>query len=188
MGLVALGLCGHLVYAALLQHAQCKVVCYSLDQHQAVAFIQGSRSTLWTDDRLDMTTREYAHHIAPSHVAWGVTQVAHHRFTEASQRTGFPLRSWRGLKVAVFRGRCFVFVHKGSLPLHLPSTKLRADFLVVEDNAVTSLQPWLDRFDVGMLVIGASNTRQRTQRLKQAAAQQGICSHALLQEGALVVE
>ena len=185
--LVALLLSAQAVHRCLIQQAQRKVVFYSINRHQAVAFIQGRHSTLWTDDNLDPTTQEYAYQIQPSQVAWGITASAHYTLQEAGQWLHFPLHTWQGLRIACWQGKQFIFVDKGSLPLPHWDSKVHTDFLVVEENAVSSLQPLLDRFVFGTLVVGASNTKSTAKQLQEAAAQHGLTSHSLHRQGALVV-
>ncbi len=69
----------------------------------------------------------------------------------------------------------------------ISSAKVHTDFLVVEENALTTLQPLLDRFDFGTLVIGASNRRSLAQKLQEEALKYRLHSHSLLQQGALTV-
>ena len=61
------------------------------------------------------------------------------------------------------------------------------DFLVVEDNALTSLAPLLSQFEIGTLVIGSSNKKQQALQLKAEADQLNISCHSLHEQGALQV-
>jgi hypothetical protein len=89
--------------------------------------------------------------------------------------------------VAVWQGKKFIFIDKNSEDLPHLAEKVPTDFLVVEENAVITLQPLLDRLDVGTLVIGASNQRSLAQKLQKEAMQHGLHNHSLLQQGAFTV-
>ncbi|MEL6152457.1 MAG: hypothetical protein AAFQ78_00315, partial [Bacteroidota bacterium] len=187
MSLVGLVLSVHFVRLYFTHQKQGEVIFYSIGRRRAVAFVKGRHSTLWTDRGLEATNRAYASHIQPGLGAMGVTVANHYAFEDAVQHLGFPMRYWRGLRIAVWQDKLFLFIDQGSLPLPHLTDKVYADFLVVEDNAVTSLQPLLDRFDCATLVIGASNSKQVAQQLQDAAVQYGLHSHSLRRQRALVV-
>ena len=171
----------------LVQQEQCQVIFYSIDRHQVVAFIKGRQSTLCVDGRFKDVPHKHCYHVQPSHTALGITSWGSYTLEEAAQQPDFPLQTWQGLKVAVWYGKQFIFLDSGSQPLPRFISKVSTDFLVVENNAVTALQPLLDRFDFDTLVIGASNSRALAQQLQGAATQHGLHSHSLLQQGALTV-
>ena len=171
----------------LVQQAQCQVIFYSIDRHQVVAFIKGRQSTLCVDGHFKDVPHKHCYHVQPSHTALGITSLASYTLEEVAQQPDFPLQTWQGLQVAVWYGKQFIFLDSGSQPLPRFVAKVHTDFLVVENNAVTALQPLLDRFDFDTLVIGASNSRALAQQLQGAATQHGLHSYSLLQQGALTV-
>lgn len=175
------------IQTCLIQQAQCQVIFYSIDCHQVVAFMQGRQSTLCVDARFKDVPHKHCYHVQPSHTALGITSLVSYTLEEAAQQPDFPLQTWQGLKVAVWYGKQFIFLDRDSLPLPHFASKVPTDFLVIENNVVTALQPLLDRFDFDILVIGASNARAVAQQLQGAATQRGLYSHSLLQQGALSV-
>lgn len=178
----------HTAHTYLVQQAQHQVVFYSIGRHQAVAFIKGHQSTLCVDERFkDLPNNRYSYHIQPHQTALGITSSVRYTFDEAVLDPSMPFQTWQGLQIAVWQGKRFVFVNKDSLPLPYLSSKLCADFLVIEDNMASILAPLLDRFAFTTLVIGTSNTRQVVTRLQEEARQHGLSSHSLLKQGALVV-
>lgn len=183
MGVISL----RTIQAYLIQQAQCKVIFYSIDHHRVVAFIQGLQSTLCVDECFKNSPQKYFRHVQPSHTALGVTSLASYTLEEAAQKEQLPLQTWKGFKLAVWGGKQFIFLDKGSQPLPHFTSKVRTNFLIIETNAVSTLSQLLDRFDFDVLVIGTSNTRHLAQRLQEEATQHGLCCHSLLQQGALTI-
>jgi competence protein ComEC len=177
----------HAMRVQFMRHTQCKVIFYSIDRHQVTAFIKGRHSTLCVDNRFKVNAQQCAYHVRPSQAALGIISADTYMLEEAVQHQGFPMQVWRGLRVAVWQGKKFIFLGKSGRELPRFAKKVPTDFLVVEENAVTTLQPLLDRFDFGTLVIGASNQRLLAQQLQEVAAQCGLYSHSLLQHGALTI-
>lgn len=177
----------HGIHSYLVQQAQCQVIFYSISRHQVIAFTKGHQSALCVDDHFRDLPEKYTYHVQPSQTALGISPTTYYTFEDAVQAPNFPLQTCHGLRIAVWQGKRFVFVHKCSQPLPCLSSKLRADFLVVEDNTVATLLPLLDRFTFDTLVIGASNMPHVTEQLQAEAREYGLCSHFLRQQGALVV-
>ena len=187
MSMVALLLSWYAVRSCLEQQAQRRVIFYSIKYHQAVAFIRGRQSVLCIDERFKASSRKYDYHVQPSQAALGITSSVSYTLREAAQRPEFPLQTWQGLHVLVWHGQKFIFLGDRSSPLPSFASKVHTDFLVIENNVVTELQPLLDRFDFKMLVIGTSNTQSLTEQLQSSAASRGIHSHSLLKQGALTL-
>jgi competence protein ComEC len=177
----------HAMQVYLVRQTQCKVIFYSIDRHQVAAFIKGRHSTLCVDSRFKTDTQQCAYHVQPSQAALGITSSDTYMLEEAVQPQEFPMQVWHGLRVAVWQGKKFIFLGKRGRDLPRLAEKVHTDFLVVEENAVTTLQPLLDRFRFGTLVIGASNRKFLAQQLQEEAVQHGLHSHSLLQHGALTV-
>ena len=175
--LVLLLMAAFAVRQVWVQQGQRKLIFYSIDGHRVVAFVRGRCGVLYTTD-----AGCHAYHVRPSLMAMGVCTTR-----EVVPGPPFPLRDWRGLRVAVWQGKRIIFVDKNSMPLPRWTQKVSTDFLVVEGNAVHDLALLCHCFDFGVLVIGASNDQALAQQLQEAAAQRGRCSHSLRRQGALVV-
>ncbi len=171
----------------LRQQAQCKVIFYSIDHHKVTAFVKGHQSTLCVDSSFKENPKKYNYHVQPSQGAMGIMSLISYTLDEAVQQQGFPLQAWQGLKLAIWQGKRFFFIDKNTKKLPSLKEKVYTDFLVVEENAVTTLQPLLDRFEFDTLVIGASNKRSLAEQLQAEAEQGGLHSHSLLQQGALTI-
>ena len=187
MSLLAMLLSLHTMRVYLGRHTQCKVIFYSIDRHQVIAFVKGCHSTLCVDRSFKVDSPKYAYHVQPSQMALGITSSDTCILEEAVQCQSFPVQIWHGFKLAIWQGKKFIFVDKQSKKLPYLAEKVYTDFLVVEENALTALQPLLDRFDFGTLVIGASNRRSLAQKLQEEALKYRLHSHSLLQQGALTV-
>ncbi len=175
------------IQACLSQQAQRRVIFYSIDRHQVVAFIRGSQSTLCVDDYFKNTPLQLHRHVMPSHTVLGISSLASYTLEEAALQDGFPLQSWQGLKVAVWGEKQFIFLDKDCRALPIFTPKVHTNFLIIENNGIKDLSPLLDQFEFDVLVLGASNTQKLAQKLQDAATQHGICSHSLHQKGALSV-
>lgn len=167
------------------QQSQKKVIFYSINRHQAIAFVDGRYSILWTDKRLQED--KYTYHIAPHQLAIGITSTAHYSRGERAKKQLLPLKTWKGGKVIVWQQKIFIFIDKPSVALPNVTRKIKTDFLVIEENSVHTLQPLLERFDVGRLIIGTSNKKQLALQLKIQAEALNLPSH-LLQQGALTID
>lgn len=187
ISVLAILLSWHAMQVCLSQQAQCKVIFYSIDGHQVVSFVKGHQSILCVDSRFRAVPNKHAYHVQPSQTALGITSSVSYTLEEAAQQPDFPLQTWQGIQAAVWQGKQFIFLDRGSRPLPYFIAKVHTDFLVVENNAVASLQPLLDRFVFDTLVIGATNSRALAEQLQGAATQCGLYSHSLLQQGALTV-
>lgn len=177
----------HAMQVYFVRQTQCKVIFYSIDRHQVTTFIKGRHSTLCVDSRFKADMQQCAYHVQPSQAALGITSSDTYMLEEEVRPQEFPMQVWHGLRVAVWQGKKFIFFGKSGRNLPHFAEKIRTDFLVVEENAVTTLQPLLDRVDFGTLVIGASNRKFLAQQLQEEAVQHGLRSHSLLQHGALTV-
>ncbi|MCU0317897.1 MAG: ComEC family competence protein [Amoebophilaceae bacterium] len=177
----------HSVREYCIRQVQRKVIFYSIDHHQITAFIQGCHSTLCVDNHFQLDSQLYTYHIQPSQRVLGITSSNTCRLAEAIQQKTWPIRVWEGLKVVVWQGKKFIFIDQDSKNLPHLSTKVHTDFLVIGNNAIKTIQPLLDRFDFGILVIGTSNQIFLAQRLQEEAIQHGVRSHFLSQQGALTV-
>jgi len=187
MSVLAMLLSLHAMRIYLSQQTQRKVIFYSIDHHQVISFVKGHHSTLCVDNRFEVDSPKYAYHVQPSQTALGITSSDTYTLEEVVQQQEFPMRVWHGLKVAVWQGKKFIFLDKNSKKLPHLAEKVYTDFLVVEENVVTTLQPLLDRFDFGTLVIGASNRRLLAHQLQEEATQHGLYSHSLLPQGAFTL-
>jgi competence protein ComEC len=187
MSLLAILLSLHTIQKYLSQQTQCKVIFYSIDHHQVIAFVKGCHSTLCVDSSFKVNSPKYTYHVQPSQTALGITTSDTYMLEEAVQHQALPIQVWHGLKLATWQGKKFIFIDKNSKKLPRLAEKVYADFLVVEGNALTTLQPLLDLFDFGILVIGASNQRSLAQKLQEEALKHRLHSHSLLQQGALTV-
>jgi competence protein ComEC len=187
MSLLAILLALHTIQVYLHQKTQCKVIFYSIDHHQVVAFVKGCHSTLCVDSSFGVTSQKYAYHVQPSQAALGITSLDVYMLEEAAQHQALPIQIWHGIRLVTWQGKKFIFVSGNGENLPSLAARVHTDFLVVEENAVATLQPLLDRFDFGTLVLGASNRRSLTQKLQEEALRSGLQSHALSQQGALTV-
>jgi len=174
-------------HVSLSRYKQCRVIFYSIDRHQVVAFVKGRHSTLCVDRHFKVNAPKYAHHVQPSQMALGITSSDTYLMKEAVRRDALPMHCWHGIKVVVWQGKTLIIVDRENKNLPALNQKLHIDFLVVEANAVTRLKPLLDRFDVGTLIIGASNGTMLAQKLQKEAVEHGLYSHSLQQQGAFMV-
>ena len=174
------------IQAQFLQESQKKIIFYSINHHSVVALVRGHQSILCVDARFKTKNKKYAYHVQPSQVAMGIRTPIHYTLEEATQQH-FPWKAEKGLEIAVWQGKKIIFLNKQFRPLSRLIKKIPIDFLVIEENAVATLQPLLAWFDFDTLVIGASNTRALTQQLQEEAEQRCLKSHSLLQQGALTI-
>lgn len=177
----------HTMQQCFLHQQQCKLIFYSINGHQAIAFIKSHHSTLLVDDRFQADSSKYTYYIQPSQLVLGITSTDTYMLEEAVQQQAFPMQCWHGMKVAVWKGKKIIFIDQSIDNVPKLTEKVYMDVVIVEKNAVHTLKPLLNRFDMDMLVIGASNHRSLSQKLQYEASQHGLCSHALLQQGALMV-
>jgi len=170
----------------LSHHTQCSVIFYSIDHHQVIAFVKSFHSALCIDSRFEVPSEQYDYHVRPSQIALGIKSSDICMLEEEVQNKGFPMQTWYWLKVAVWHGKKFIIINNMKNLPYLDK-KIYTDFLVVEENSVTTLKPLLERFDMGMLVIGTSNRRFLTRKLQREATQHSLGTHSLLEQGALTV-
>ncbi|MHA7877886.1 MAG: ComEC/Rec2 family competence protein [Bacteroidota bacterium] len=187
MSILAMLMALHISQVSLSQQAQCKVIFYSIGRHRVISFVKGKHSTLCTDKHFKIDSPEYTYHVQPSYTALGITSSTTHVLAEAMQQQEFPMQLWHGMKVVVWKGKTFIFLDQESKALPQLAKKLSIDFLVVEENSFTTLQPLLACFDFGTLVIGASNNATLSKKLQEEAVKHGVYSHALRPQGALIV-
>lgn len=168
----------------LQQQMQQGVIFYSIHNHQAVNFIKGPTSTLCTDERFLAHEKKYTYHIKPSQLAMGIRSSNRYSFEEAVSSPDFPLQVWAGFSVGVWGQKKFIFIDKP--PVHGPclTQKMHVNFLVVEANALTRLEPLLSQFEIGTLIIGASNKKQLALQLRAEADKLNLPCHSLHQQGA----
>ena len=114
----------------------------------------------------------------------GIRSSNRYSFEEAVSSPDFPLQVWAGFSVGVWGQKKFIFIDKP--PVHGPclTQKMHVNFLVVEANALTRLEPLLSQFEIGTLIIGASNKKQLALQLRAEADKLNLPCHSLHQQGA----
>ena len=187
MSMLAMFLSLRAVQVSLSQQTQRKVIFYSIGHHQVISFVKGRHSTLCVDRRFQIDSPKYAYHVRPSQMALDITATDTYMLEEVIQQKTFPMQLWHGMKVAVWQGKKFILLDKASKHLPKLAEKVYIDFLVIEENVVTTLRPLLEQFEIGTLVIGASNRRSLVQKLQKEAKECSLYSHSLSQQGALTV-
>jgi competence protein ComEC len=166
------------------RQGQRKLIFYSVNHHQVISFVKGQHSTLCVDNRFSVDSPKYAYHVQPNQTALGITSLVTYTLEEATEKSSFPLQTVLGLKVAVWQGKKLLIINDSIRDLPRLAEKIYVDFLVVEGNAVKTLQPLLDRFYFGTLIIGTCNQQALAQQLQEEATQHGLCSHSLFHQGA----
>jgi len=170
--------------AFLHQQRQQGVVFYSINKHQVAAFIKGPTSILCVDKAFQACGPKYVYHIKPSQLAMGIRTNTQYSFEEAASIPSVPWRVWQGLKLGAWQGKTFLLIDKPRDRWPQLKQKVHTNFVVIEENALTKLQPLLDRFAFDMLIIGASNKRQLARQLKREADRLNLNCHSLHQQGA----
>ncbi|MEN0016335.1 MAG: ComEC/Rec2 family competence protein [Bacteroidota bacterium] len=167
-----------------VRHGQQGVIFYSIPNHQAVSFIQGPSAVYCADTSWLGQERKYQRQVAPSYGALGLQVKHRYSWQAAAQCSTFPLQTWQGYTLVVWGRQQLVFVDHPPVPQPYPLSKIHADFLILERNAVRNLATLVNQFAIDTLLIGASNSAAVAWQLQVEAAQYNIDFHSLRHNGA----
>jgi len=186
--LLALLISVEAIHRQLHQQTQCQVMIGSPGHsHQAVAFVKGQQATWCMEEHWLDNPQRYTYMMQAIHRALGIVAATQGTAEALAQQHDFPLQIRQGLKWVAWQGKLFLFVDQKIKHLPPGTSKVPIDVLVIGHNAITTLQPWLDRFALDQLVIGASNRKFVVQQLQAEAQEHHLKSHAIRYQGAFTM-
>lgn len=173
--LVWLGFSALLWYQYQNQAKQNRAIFYSIHDHQAVDFYLGRQAHFMSDAEITANLIDY--HIAPARVQWGV----------AAEVATLEGKREENLKLLAWQGNTFAWLD-APFDRNMSKPKITTDFLIVENNSITSLEDLSDRMSFNTLIIGSTNQSWLAQKLGEEAEDLAINYHSLPLQGAFEIK
>jgi len=177
------GSSGLTVYRNMKQKSQKCIIVYDVAPNRVVCFIEGNKATLVGDQTLQKCTSYYKYKIKPSLDRLGIEKVNQSAFYNTNEEKNF-FHFWEGVQLRYWQQKYIVVVDKNCPGPPLTTSPFHIDLLVVEEDAVEDLTPWLMHCSIGLLVIGSSNTTGK--KLALQASEHHIKYHDITEKGAFV--
>lgn len=146
---------------------------YKINGHGAMEWIDDGRSYFYSDSSLVNDLERIRFHIRPNRVASGVGSVTVNDSLLMKSSTGF---------------RYFNFLNRKALWIdqkncNLPN-KVITDYLIIGNNAVSSLDKIKDNIEFQQLILDSSNSRAYSIRMLGEARLKNISVHSVITQGA----
>jgi competence protein ComEC len=149
---------------------------YRVNGHGAMEWIDDGRSYFYSDSSLVNDPERIRFHIRPNRVASGVGYVAINDSLFMKSSSGFRYFNFRNNKVLwVDQKNC-----------NLPD-KVIADYLIIGNNAVSSLDKIQDKVEFQRLILDSSNSRAYSIKMLREARSKSIAVHSVITQGAFSV-
>lgn len=162
------------------QNLQNTITFYSVDQQSNIDFTTGI-----SNFHVGEYNPKAQYHISPHHIQAGLlTSFIPKPEEEAG---GMAMRKISNLMFCIWRGQKIIFVQEPFEQKVVLREKIKADILVLCNNAVKKLEPLCSNFDFSLLVIDSSNHAYLAQKLADEASSLKIVYHAVPQQGALTI-
>jgi competence protein ComEC len=155
-----------------------QLIVYRVQGHGALEWIKGSQSYFYPDSALAADKRKLRFHIQPNRVLSGVGDTPTYASGPAFQRSFSGFRFFLLGKTTVL----WIDDDRNDLPINGV-----ADYLIVGNDAVRSLERLSDRIKFKKLILDSSNSTIYATRMAGEAAARNISVHSVLKEGAFVV-
>ena len=149
---------------------------YKVNGHGVMEWIDDGRSYFYSDSSLVNDSERIRFHIRPNRVASGVGSVTVNDSLFMKSSTGFRYFNFQNKKVLwVDQKNC-----------NLPD-KVITDYLIIGNNAVSSLDKIQDRVDFQRLILDSSNSRTYSIKMLNEARSKNISVHSVVTQGAFSV-
>jgi competence protein ComEC len=155
-----------------------QLIVYHVPGHGALEWIKASQSYFYSDSVLIADEDQLRYHIRPSRLLSGVTDsrsiVSDPRF----------LKSFIGFRFFLLGKTTVLWIDQRHHDLPQNST---ADYLIIGNDAVPSLNQLQNKVRFRKLILDSSNSRNYAARLVKEAGSKNITVHSVVSEGAFVV-
>ncbi len=151
-------------------------IVYRIQGHRGMEWGVEGKSYLAADSSLLQDYQKIKFHIQPN-------QIARHFVTGSSM--SIPGTSSHGLHYYRVHKKTFMWIRSGDFQL---PEQLKVDYLVVSNDALSSLQEVSDHIDFKNLILDGSNSFKYCMRLERQAAKAQKSCYSVLRQGAFLVQ
>ncbi len=149
---------------------------YSVPHHRTMGWVMTGHALFTTDSALRSDREKMGYHIEPGRIAKGVRQVS-----------GIPAGIRRvvgGMELYRRNGKTFlaVIVPEFELPV-----VLHADYLIISNNSVKSLQTFAKHVKFDHIILDSSNSSMYGGRLETQAKEMGVSCFNVTRQGAFIL-
>jgi len=149
---------------------------YKINGHGAMEWIDDGKSYFYSDSSLVNDSERIRFHIRPNRVASGVGYV--------TVNDSLFMESSNGFRYFNFQNKKVLWVDQKNC--NLPD-KVSADYLIIGNNAVSSLDKIQNRVEFQQLLLDSSNSRAYANRIEKEAKARNISVYSVLTNGAYSV-
>lgn len=179
------------IYQIYRQQKQAGIIIYNIPKSSNLQIIEGRKSTFWADSNLLNDADAVNFNIKSNLTAKGITSNQWNAWQDSTriQQKNIPFKQFEKYALMVWKGKVFLIIEKYMQAKELQSlSKIKADYLVVQHNAVFDLKKLKAVLNFQFLIVDASNGWKRSQKLAQEAKDLKIPFHLVAEQGAFVLE
>ncbi len=161
------------------QSQQQKFTFYNIYQQSIADFVKGKTSLLHGS-----VNEQSTYTINQAHLQKGLLPV---QIPIDTANTKIPCYKIQNLSIAVWLGKTIIFIDNPFSDSKGFSQKVYADYLIISNNAVKDIAILERFFEFSFLIIDSSNHYFTVQKLVTQAKEIGIPTHAVMRQGAFVI-
>ena len=154
-----------------MNHKQ--LVVYRVAGHSAMEWIDQGKSYFYADSALLIDEERIRFHIRPNRIACGVGTTYTNDHTFVKSANGLRYFNSCGAKVLLIDQK------NGQLP-----NKVITDYVIIANNAVSSLDRILSSVTFNRLILDSSNSPFYVEKILKQASEKNISTHSVLTQGA----
>ena len=153
-----------------------QLVIYRVNGHGVMEWINHGKSYFYTDSILIADQERIRFHIRPNRIATGVGAI--------HVNDSLFMKTLNGIHCFNFNKRKVLLVNQKNS--NLPD-KVNTDYLIIGNNAVSSLDKICDKIKFRQLILDSSNSSAYSQRMVKEARAKNISIYSVLNQGAFIV-
>lgn len=158
-------------------------VVYNTNKMENMAFLQGHKAYIMSDS-LAKSTKEYKFNLECHLFSQGIAKPT---YVNAQTTLPFRYQAGKGYQWCEFAGKTFLVLSKDLPREALPTlSKVKADFCLIAEKGLYSLQDLPTDMRVGKFIVSASIPKSYAQRLKREADSLRVPMHVIAEQGAFV--
>lgn len=167
------------------QRKQKKFVVYNIGKTSACDFINGKENYFLADPSLTSDESRMLFHIRHHWWDLGLNENHFFNFSDPGEIKGNNF--FRKGDFAQFHGKRILFINK-TFFYGKRTEKMKLDYIVISGSPAITIKKLKESFDFSRIIIDASNTMYKTEKLMREAKQNNVECYAVSKNGAFIAE
>lgn len=183
--IILIFLLAYQIFESHLQRKQKKFVVYNISKTSAIDFIDGRKNYLLSDSSFINNESRILFHVRHHWWDLGLRDNLFFDFQRTKEIKGKNLFLQDGF--AQFHEKRFAFINKNFNPFKTEK-KTKLDYIIISGSPGITVEKLKECFEVGMIIIDASNAFYATEKLIQEAKENKMDCYSVSKSGAFVEE